>query len=336
MIKTGIIGCGFMGIMHASCYNILEDVKVVGVSDISIEHAEKVANLTKSEVFVNPDELINCSEIDFIDLCIPTYLHKEFILKCCNARKDVFCEKPITLNLEDLEEIIVNIKQKEVKLMIGMVLRFWPEYFEFKKIVDSKTYGKLKVLKCTRVTSLPTYGWDNWYFNADRSGGAALDLHIHDVDYIYYLLGKPKSVYSLGISDNAGLHHIYSTYKYEDTIVNAEGGWDLVKSYGFMQEIRGVFEDGTVVEYNSKTQPLIIYKEKDSELLNVKKDHINFVNTDGNISEIGGYYNEIKYWIECLQNNKYPEIVTPEDAKVSLEIVLKTIESAEREKEILL
>jgi len=63
MIKVGIIGCGFMGTVHTNCYNILEDVKVIGVSDIRTEHAEKIANLTKSEVFADSDELINCSEI---------------------------------------------------------------------------------------------------------------------------------------------------------------------------------------------------------------------------------------------------------------------------------
>ncbi len=336
MIKVGIIGCGFMGTVHANCYNILEDVKVVGVSDISTERAEKIVNLTKSKFFADSDELINCSEIDAIDICLPTYLHKEFILKCCNAKKDIFCEKPFTLNLKDSEEIITKIKEAKVKLMIGMVLRFWPEYIEFKRIVDSKKFGKLKVLKCTRISAPPIYAWDNWYFDPNRSGSAALDLHIHDVDYIYYLLGKPKSVYSLGKNDKKGWQHICSAYRYRDTIVNAEGGWDLSKSYGFMQEIRGVFEDGTVIEYNSKTQPLIIYKEKNSELLNITKDKINSIDTDGNISEIRGYYNEIKYWIECLQNNKYPERVTPEDAKESLEIVLQEIKSAEIGKEILL
>jgi predicted dehydrogenase len=103
-----------------------------------------------------------------------------------------------------------------------------------------------------------------------------------------------------------------------------------------MQEIRGVFEDGTVIEYNSKTQPLIIYREKNSKLLDITKDKISSTNTDGNISEIRGYYNEIKYWIKCLQNNKYPERVTPEDAKESLEIVRQEIKSAEIGKEILL
>jgi predicted dehydrogenase len=331
MIKIGIIGCGFMGKVHANCYRALQNVKVVGVSDIRQDKAKEIANLTGARVFVDTDELINNKEIDAISVFLPTYLHKEFILKCCNAKKDIFCEKPFALNLKDTEEIITKIKEAKVKLMIGMVLRFWPEYIEFKRIVDSKKFGKLKVLKCTRISAPPIYGWDNWYFDPNRSGSAALDLHIHDVDYIYYLLGN-----SLGKNDKKGWQHICSTYRYRDTIVNAEGGWDLSKSYGFMQEIRGIFEDGTVIEYNSKTQPLIIYKEKNSELLNITRDKINSIDTDGNISEIRGYYNEIRYWIECLQNDKYPERVTPEEAKTSLGIVLKEIKSAEIEKEILL
>jgi len=287
-------------------------------------------------VFTDADELINNKEIDAISIFLPTHLHKEFVVKSARVKKHIFCEKPFALTVKDAEEMIKETRKEKVKLMIGMVLRFWPEYIEFKRIVDSKKYGKLKVLKCTRISAPPIYGWDNWYFDPNRSGSAALDLHIHDVDYIYYLLGKPKSVYSLGKNDKNGWQHICSTYKYRDTLVNAGGGWDLSKSYGFMQEIRGVFEDGTVIEYNSKTQPLIIYKEKNSELLNITKDKINFINTDGNISELSGYYNEDEYWIKCLQNDKYPERVTSKDAKASLEIVLKEIESAKIGKEILL
>ena len=79
-----------------------------------------------------------------------------------------------------------------------------------------------------------------------------------------------------------------------------------------------------------------VYGKEKAELVNAPESKVNSINTDGNISEIRGYYNEIKYWIECLQNNKYPERVTPEDAKESLEIVLREIKSAEIGKEILL
>ena len=335
MIKIGIIGGGFMGKMHANCYRSLQNVRVVGVCDVQQDRAMEIANLTGARVFTDANELINNKEIDAISVFLPTNLHKEFVIKSAQAKKHIFCEKPFALKVKDAEEMIKEAKKAKIKLMIGMVLHFWPEYVEFKRIVDSKIYGRLVTLACTRLSSRPVFGWDKWYFDPKQSGGAALDLHIHDTDYIYYLLGKPKSVYSLRKGTNKNLEYIYTNYKYKDTVVNAEGGW-VERSFGFVQAIRGVFEDGTVLEYNSKNQPLIIYGKEKEELVNIPELKVNSVNTGGNISELSGYYNEDKYWIKCLQNDKYPERVTPEDAKASLEIVLKEIKSAEIGKEILL
>jgi len=335
MVKIGIIGGGFMGKKHANCYKALQNVRVVGVSDIRQDKAKEIANLVGARVFTDANELINNKEIDAISIFLPTHLHKEFVIKSAQAKKHIFCEKPFALTVKDAEEMIKEVAREKVKLMIGMVLRFWPEYIEFKRIVDSKIYGRLATLTCTRLGSGPIFAWDKWYFDSKRSGGAALDLHIHDTDYIYYLLGKPKSVYSLRKKFNQGIEFISTTYNYEGTIVNAEGGW-VEQSLGFIQAIRGVFEDGTVLEYNYKNQPLIIYGKEKTELVNIPKLKLSSVKASGNISELGGYYNEVKYWIECLQNDRYPERITPEDAKVSLEIVLKEIKSAEIGKEIFL
>lgn len=335
MVKIGIIGGGFMGKMHTNCYRSLRNVRVVGVSDIRQGKAKEIANLSGARVFGNTDELINNKEIDAIGVFLPTHLHKELVIKSARAKKHIFCEKPFALTLEDAEEMIRETKKAKVKLMIGMVLRFWPEYIEFKRIVDSKIYGRLIALTCTRLSSRPIFGCDKWYFDPKRSGGVALDLHIHDTDYIYYLLGIPKSVYSLKNKSTQGIEYINTMYNYEDTVVNAESGW-VEKSFGFVQAIRGVFENGTVLEYNSKNQPLIIYGKEKAELVNIPKLKVDSIDVGGNISELGAYYNEDKYWIECLQNDKYPARVSPEEAKMSLEIVLKEIESVETKKEILL
>jgi predicted dehydrogenase len=335
MIKLGIIGCGFMGKAHANCYRALQNVKVVGAFDIRPDKSKEIANFTGARLFTDENELINNKEIDTISIFLPTYLHKEFVIKSAQAKKHIFCEKPLTLTVQDAEKMIKEVEREKVKLMCGMVLRFWPEYIEFKKIVDSKIYGRLVTLACTRLSSRPVFGWNKWYFDPKRSGGAALDLHIHDTDYICYLLGKPKSVRSLIKKSNQGTEYISTTYNYKDVIVNAEGGW-VGQSLGFIQAIRGTFEDGTVLEYNSKNQPLIIYRKEKAELVNIPKLKVDSIETGGNISELSAYYNEDEYWIKCLQNNKYPERVTPEDAKTSLEIVLKEIKSAEIGKEILL
>jgi len=335
MIKIGMIGGGYMGKVHANCYRSLKDVRVVGVSDIRPEKAREIADLTGARIFEKAEELINHPEVDTISILLPTYLHKELVIKSAQAKKHLFCEKPFALSVKEVEEMTEEIEKAKVKFMIGMVLRFWPEYVEFKRIVDSQVYGRLANLTCTRLASRPLFGWDKWYFDPKRSGGAALDLHIHDTDYIYDLLGKPNSVYSVGRKADRSWDHIYTIYKYDHTVVHAEGGW-VEASFGFVQSIRGVFEDGTVLEYNSKNQPLIVYGKERAELVKVTRPEVDSVDAGGNISALDAYYNEDKYWIECLQNNQYPERVTSQDVKASLEIVFREIEAAERGKEILL
>jgi predicted dehydrogenase len=332
MMKVGIIGCGFMGKIHANCYKLFPDVEVVGVADVDEEKAKEAAQITNSSVLTS-DEIISHPEINSIDICLPTHLHKKYVLKCAEKGKNVFCEKPIALSLEDAKEMIEATKESKVKLMIGMVIRFWPEYVEFKKIVDSKRHGRLTSLVCTRLTVNPGK-WGGWYADPSKSGGV-LDLHIHDVDYIYYLLGKPKAVYSKGRKTDKGYEHIFTFYEYDDKVVFAEAGWDLLGSFGFVHAIRGVFEDGTTLEYNLKYQPLVSFGEERKEI-EIPQPISAQVDAGGNISVLAGWYNELKYWLDCLKENKFPEIVTPEDAMTSLEITLKELESAERGEKVIL
>jgi len=97
VIKIGIIGCGFMGKTHANCYRTLQNVKVVGVYDIRLDKAMEIANLTGASVFTDANELINNKKIDAISIFLPTYLHRELLIKSAQAKKHIFCEKPFAL-----------------------------------------------------------------------------------------------------------------------------------------------------------------------------------------------------------------------------------------------
>lgn len=333
MIKAGIIGCGFMGKMHANCYKAIPDVKVEGVYDIRPEEAQKAAEITGAKVYGNPDDLIN-SDVDTINICVPTYLHKDYVIKTARAGKNIFCEKPFTLNMKDTEEAIKEIKKAKIKVMFGMVVRFWPDYMEFKKIVDSKKYGKLTTLVCTRVSGHPLYCWNGWFSDPKLSGSAVLDLHIHDTDFIFYLLGKPKSVRTMGTKTKRGWEHVFTTYEYRGISVIAEGGWDHLGTFPFEMAIRGTFEDGTTICYSSKNQPLIVYGRDKAEPVEMPKPQVGSVDGGGNISDLGGYYNEIKYWVECLSSGSKQDKVTVESVKTSLGIVMSEMKSLETGKAV--
>ena len=110
MLKVGLIGCGFMGAMHANCYRNIEGVEVVAVADIRPEKAEALAQ--GATIYGDGMDLIEKADVDIIDICLPTFLHSQFIELCASYGKAVLCEKPFTMTNADAEyaEMIEKIK----------------------------------------------------------------------------------------------------------------------------------------------------------------------------------------------------------------------------------
>jgi predicted dehydrogenase len=166
--------------------------------------------------------------------------------------------------------------------------------------------------------------------NGARSGGAALDLHIHDTDYVHHLLGRPEAVTSTGTKDKTGWSHIFTTYHFKDMAVTAEGGWNYPKNWGFQMAFQAIFERGAV-EFDSSANPTLVATIGDG-----KKQHLYYKNPGvgesstgtGNLSSLGGYYNELAAFITCLQKKKAPKIATGDQAAESLATVLAEIQSA--------
>ena len=98
MIKVGLIGCGFMGAMHANCYKNIDGVKLVAVADIRREKAEELA--CGAEIYSDGKDLIEKADVDVIDICLPTFLHAEYALMAMEKVKYLFVEKPVALTNE--------------------------------------------------------------------------------------------------------------------------------------------------------------------------------------------------------------------------------------------
>lgn len=318
-----------MGKMHASCYLALPDTKVVGVCDILPQAAENAAKLVNARI-MTADEIMQHPDIDAVNICLPTYLHKTFTIKALRAGRHVFCEKPMALSVPDAEEMIKEAGKARKKLMMGMVLRFWPEFVKIKEMVVSGKHGKILQLFCFRVANNPSVG-SPWFGDVKKSGGI-LDLHIHDTDFIYFLLGKPTSVVSQGFKTGKRMDHISTIYEYPGKAVTANSGWNFPAGFGFSSGYLVLFSDGTCFEFN-RLLPLTQYDDKKQEV-KLEALPVGQVNAGGNISSLGGYYLEMKYWVDCLRQNKDPEIITPEDARNSLDITLKEIKSAETGRKI--
>jgi len=332
MVKVAIIGAGFMGSMHAEVYGQLPNVKVAAIVDTRGEKAKFLAEKVGAIPYLTSDQVFSKPDITIVDICLPTFLHKEFVIKAAEAKKDIVCEKPIALTLEDAKEMVDICKKNRVRFMVAHVIRFWPEYAFIKKNYDQGRFGKLLTLTCNRLSPQPTWGWENWLLNKNYSGGALFDLHIHDVDFILYLLGqKPVSLYSRGTySEEQGYTHVLTTYNFPDGVTAfAEGAWDMTSNFPFEMRFIAQFEK-VIADFDSTSNPSLVIYYADGRIDKPHMERKVLQNTSGNISDLGGYFFELNYFIDHVVHNKEFQVINPEDAVQSLEMILKEKESLEK------
>ena len=323
MIKVGLIGCGFMGNMHANCYKNIEGVKLVAVADLRREKAEEIAD--GATIYSDGIDLINNADVDVIDICLPTYLHAKYALMAMDKVKYLFVEKPVTLTNAEAQELIEKSKQTGCNVQVGQVIRFWDEYVELKKIIESGKYGKVINANFRRISPKPGWGWENWLSDVTRSGGAAQDLHIHDTDYVLSVFGEPESFTSIKNAVGEENSYINTIMKYKDFVVGVEGTWELPGTHPFEATFRVVFENATVENAGGK---FICYTNEGASEIKIEKIELSGGYKGGNISDLGGYYNELVYFTNAVKNGSKIEKATLTDASKSLAFVLKEIANA--------
>lgn len=204
MLKVGIVGYGFMGQTHAACYDALDGVEITGVVAADAARRSRAAEERGCAVFETADAMLVGADVDIVDVCSCTGAHEEHILAGLAHGKHVICEKPMALTLDSCDRIIEASKSTSATVMIAHVLRFWPEYQTMRELVRSGDLGRVQWVSARRLSPVPTWSCNNWITNVDASGGAALDLHIHDQDFIAELIGPPKKVMALGTVGSSG------------------------------------------------------------------------------------------------------------------------------------
>ena len=323
MLKIGLIGCGFMGSMHANCYNNIKDARVVAVADLRRERAEALAKLSDAEIYGTGRDLIEHADVDAIDICLPTYLHAEHALLAMKKVRYVFVEKPVSLTLEEGETLIRAAKESDAEVQVGQVIRFWDEYVALADMIKRETYGRVVNASFRRLSPVPTWGWDNWLTDPVRSGGAGQDLHIHDVDYALSVFGRPERFYSVKNSLGTENDYVNTLMQYKDFCVSVEGTWGLPENYPFTATFRVVFENAVVENAGGK---FLRYTADGVEEIAIEKAQIESAGeSGGNISDLGGYYNELVYFCKQANSNSHIEKATLSDAVASLAFLLEEL-----------
>jgi len=335
MLTVGVVGAGFMGQMHATCHSLLPNARLVGVADVEMDKATALAAKFGAQPYDCLECMIEDAKPDVIDVCLPTYMHADAVICAARLGRHVICEKPMARTVAEADQMIAAVKKAKVKFMVAHCIRFWPEYVALKGIVKSKRLGKLTSLWMSRMSPTPTWAWQNWLLDPKKSGSALLDLHIHDVDYLLFLLGKPRAVSSVSSKTKIGHSHIHTVYSYPGKAVVTCGAWDLPAGYPFTMAFRANFEKGSVV-FNADGMAGLQIVEGSSKPVPapVEKPKTEGTVSGGNISDLGGYYNELKYYIDCVDRGQHPKVVTAKDARNSLAVVLAEQRSAETGKPV--
>lgn len=319
MLRIGIIGAGTMGGMHADCYSELPNAEVVAVADSRIEAAKAVADKHSAQAFASGDEVIALEDVDIVDICLPTPFHKENVLKVADARKHVFCEKPIARTMEDGREMLAACEEAGVKFMVGHVLRYFHEFVAAKRLIDSGAIGNPAVVRTTRAAGHPQ-GWSNWYANMEMAGGVILDMIIHDFDFLRWCFGEVERVYARGLAYSGipGVDYALVTIRFKSgTIAHVEGSWAHPPGFFVKLEVAG---NGGLFEFDSRTASPLRVATK------VAKGAGGGVEVPQNPVNESPYTMELRHFLQCVEKDEEPE-VTGEDALRALEIALGALGS---------
>ncbi|GAA3411210.1 Gfo/Idh/MocA family protein [Paenibacillus hodogayensis] len=319
-----LIGAGTMGGAHASCYIGLPQAKLVGIVDSQLDRAERLAQFTGARAFATLEEALqSLDQVDIVDVCVPTFLHKEFVLKAAEHRKHVICEKPLAGNLPDALEMIDFCKAQEVRLFVGHVLRFFPEYEKAKSLLDSGTIGQVGVVRMTRAGRMPS-GFNDWYADTAKSGGVVMDLSIHDIDFLRWCFGDVERVYAKSLHGRANqtgrtMDYGLVTLRFQNGVIaHVEGSW-AHEGFTTKYEFAG---SGGIIDFDSgRDKPLALTRRQAEETANG-------VHVPESPVAQNPYARELQHFLECLEDGSIPR-VTAEDGYKAVEIVLAAIRSME-------
>ena len=311
MLRVGLVGVGGLSGAHIPAWEAMEDVELTALCDVRPEQME---SHPAKHRYVDFDEMLEKETLDILDICLPTYLHADFAVKAMARGINVICEKPISLKQEDVDRVYSTAHKMNVIFMVAQVVRFWPEYLTLKKLYDTGKFGRLLSGYMRRLGSIPGWSWDNWLKDEKRSGLIPYDLHIHDLDFMVYTFGKPKNVFSRRVK-RPEQDYFSVIYDFEDFSVTAECSW-YAGPYPFGAGFRFQFEKA-VVEYAGGKFMIYHGDGTVEDLTDTPEGNTGEIN----LPKSNAYADEIRYFTDCVKEDRFPDKVKPEELSTVIDIL---------------
>lgn len=324
MINVAVIGFGFMGLTHA--INVLKNRRMQLAAIITRDKdsiqsrlQQQTGNFSPGEidesailntpVYPTLRECLKHEKVDAVLICLHTDLHYQVASEVMELGLHVFLEKPITLRLEEAKLLIALARQRQVKFMVGHVVRFMPAYKKLKSWIENEALGRLNFISLSRFSGLPAWGqWKEKQAQFGSSGGALFDLLIHDIDFLNFVLGRPEKIESTTLSGSLSMHdYVMATWTYASLTAKVEGGNIFHSSFPFQAGYMARFEKASVLYSTQNPDSITICEDSNTKQVAVAP-----------ASE--GFYNEIDYFAECIENDLDPYICMPESSLATLEL----------------
>jgi UDP-N-acetylglucosamine 3-dehydrogenase len=311
-MRVGILGSGFMGTTHARAFAKQPDVQIAAVSSRTQEKADTLAQEVGARATLDDMAIVNDPSIDAISITLPTHLHPEYTLAALHAGKHVLLEKPFGLTDDDCNQMMAAEGSSGKQLMLAHVLRFWPEYEALVDLVHSGKLGRPLAAIATRLSVMP--GWADWFSNPALSGGAVMDLMIHDFDAMNWVLGTPISIYARGHEAAPGLwNHIHTIVDYGSAHAFAEGSEMMPKDYPFSCGLKVLCEGGSV-EFSFKAGGVSVEMGGGSQLVVYEPGRAYVPEVPAG----DAYERQIAYFVKCVRSNQPPTRSGAEGARLAV------------------
>lgn len=319
MIRAGICGFGGLGHVHADSLWKIDGVEVKAVCDsnpaqlaakevkFNIDTGPAAFDISSSNTYTDFDEMIKNENLDMVVIALPTDLHADLSIRAMDAGCHVLCEKPMALTVEECDRMIEARDRNGRQLMVGQCIRFWPEYRYLHQAIKDRRYGRLLSLTMERSGAcLPT----SWFNDCNRSGGAIVDLHVHDVDWAQMALGRPDNLCARGIfGKSGGVDDLTAIWQYASgPLVTIRCSW--IQASGFVMAYKAFFENATL-DFSSANDPVLRVFEPSADTFGVIE-----------CEDVSGYEEEMRYFVECVRGEHENVVCTAESSRDSIDLAL--------------
>jgi len=325
VLKIALLGFGFIGKAHAQAYARLPNAQLVAVGGCHEQRVAGWAAPNHVKFYPDPDTLLELSGADIVDICLPTFLHEEFVVKGAERGMHIICEKPLALTVAQVDRMLAAVRKAGVTFMVAQVLRFFAQYEKCRQLVQQGRLGEVFFASASRLSEPPR--WAEWFRDPGKSGGALFDLQVHDLDYLLNLFGMPERLFALGRQSDSGCwDHVVNLLFYPAQRVSIESSYLMAASRPFTSTLRLVGTAATLeYEFRVKGNVDVMDRAEHALLLYPKEGPATHVA----VADADPYFQELKYFVDVVERGGKPDAVPLDEARNVIAVLESTKQSLE-------